>query len=38
MKTFEDSHKINKNINTKSKAVPLDSFDDSFVQLIETYI
>jgi len=38
MKTFDDSHDINKNVNAESKAVPSDTFNDCFVQLIETYI
>jgi len=38
MKTSEDSHNINKNVNAESKAVPSDTFNDRFVQLIETYI
>ena len=35
---FEDSHDINKNVTAKSKAVPSDTFNDCFVQLLEIYI
>jgi hypothetical protein len=35
---FEDSHDINKNVTAKSKAVPSDTFNDCFVQLLEVYI